>query len=100
MNRGGPGGYRGGGGDRPPMLGMGGGGLGGAAGAGMASMGGVGMFSLLAALFTRGAATESLKLLLYGLVIELGRRIFSWVMARVPLRAFIHYTNYIPLLMI
>lgn len=53
----------------------------------MASFGGMGVWTMVGALFTRGNATEGLKLLMYGLLIELGRRIFSWVTDRIPIRA-------------
>lgn len=54
----------------------------------MASLGGLGMFSIIAAMFSRGNASETFKLLFYGLLIELGRRIYSWITERIPLRTF------------
>jgi hypothetical protein len=89
MSFGPPGGGFGG----PP--GGGGGGFGGGRGGrggngggfgGIGQAGGIGLWSLFAAMFTRSNAAESLKLLLTGLLIEFGRRIFNWAQERIVLR--------------
>jgi hypothetical protein len=78
MEFGPPGDFMGGGGGPPRG---GGGGFG-----GIGAPGGIGLFSLFAALFTRSNATESIKLLLYGLAIEFGRKLYTWASERVILR--------------
>jgi hypothetical protein len=50
---------------------------------GLGAAGGIGIFSLVAALFSRGNATETMLLLLYGIMIETGRRVFNWLSKRV-----------------
>jgi hypothetical protein len=60
-----------------------GGGLG-----GLGAAGGIGIFSLLAALFSRGNTSETLMLLVYGVMIETGRRLFNWLSKRVIIRVF------------
>jgi hypothetical protein len=50
---------------------------------GIGNAGGIGLWSLLAALFARGNATETLMLLLYGIMIESGRRLFTWLSERI-----------------
>jgi hypothetical protein len=52
-------------------------------GSGLGTAGGLGIWSLLGALLARGTGGETLMLLLYGMLIESGRRIFSWLSERV-----------------
>jgi hypothetical protein len=53
---------------------------------GLGAAGGIGLWSLVAALFSRGNSSDTIKLLLYGILIEVGRRAFTWLSERVFVR--------------
>jgi hypothetical protein len=61
---------------------------GGGGGGGGSYAGAVGAFGLLAALFTQSSlnASGSVKIIVYGLLVEVARRVFQWLYARVLIR--------------
>jgi hypothetical protein len=57
-------------------------------GGGGSYAGAMGAFGLLAALFTQSSlnASGSVKIIVYGLLVEVARRVFQWLYARVLIR--------------
>jgi hypothetical protein len=63
-------------------------GRGGGGGGGGSYASAMGAFGLLAALFTQSSlnASGSIKIIVYGLLVEVSRRVFQWLYARVLIR--------------
>jgi hypothetical protein len=58
----------------------------------MSYVGSMGVLSLISAFFTQSGAISSLQIVLYGLLLDFGRRMLWWLYARIDARSYCQFT--------